>query len=129
LGAFAVSCLLASVILSSTQARQSPRKPAEKRGAKASTPAEPENPAQIELLETRYRFETSGDSRKEVHTRVKINSELGVRQFARITEGCHHRRRKIEGRNQLCACFFPDLDRVPGGTLSLLKTLSCMLGE
>ena len=44
----------------------------------------PETPAQIELLETRYRFETSGDSRKEVHARVKINSELGVRQFARL---------------------------------------------
>jgi len=47
------------------------------------TPAET-NPAQIELLETKYRFETNGDSRKEVHTRVKINSELGVRQFARL---------------------------------------------
>ena len=44
----------------------------------------PENPAQIELLETRYRFEASGDSRKEVHARVKINTELGVRQFARL---------------------------------------------
>ncbi len=47
------------------------------------TPAET-NPAQIELLETKYRFEANGDSRKEVHTRVKINSELGVRQFARL---------------------------------------------
>ncbi len=43
-----------------------------------------ENPAQIELLETGYRFEDNSDSRKEVHTRVKINSELGVRQFARL---------------------------------------------
>jgi len=43
-----------------------------------------ENAAQIELLETRYRFETNGDGRKEVHARVKINSELGVRQFARL---------------------------------------------
>jgi hypothetical protein len=50
-----------------------------------SKPAETEkNPAQIELLETKYRFETNGDSRKEVHTRVKINNELGVRQFARL---------------------------------------------
>ncbi len=47
------------------------------------TPAET-NPAQIELLETKYRFEANGDSRKEVHTRVKINNELGVRQFARL---------------------------------------------
>lgn len=42
-------------------------------------------PAQIELLETHIRFEENGDSRKEVHTVVKINSELGVRQFARLT--------------------------------------------
>src|SRR6202035_5293212 len=44
----------------------------------------PELPAQIELLETRVRFETNSDSRKEVHTRVHINNELGARQFARL---------------------------------------------
>jgi hypothetical protein len=44
----------------------------------------PELPAQIELLETRVRFEANGDSRKEVHTRVHINNELGARQFARL---------------------------------------------
>jgi hypothetical protein len=54
-----------------------PAKPAEK-------PATPETPAQIELLETRIRFEANGDSRKEVHTRVRINSELGVRQFSHL---------------------------------------------
>ncbi|HVS88030.1 MAG TPA: DUF3857 domain-containing protein [Candidatus Acidoferrum sp.] len=43
-----------------------------------------ENPAQIELLETRIRFEHDGGSRKEVHARVKINNELGARQFARL---------------------------------------------
>ncbi len=43
-----------------------------------------ELPAQIELLETRVRFEANGDSRKEVHTRVHINNELGARQFARL---------------------------------------------
>jgi Domain of Unknown Function with PDB structure (DUF3857) len=42
------------------------------------------NPAQIELLETKVRFERNGDSRKEVHALVKINSELGVRQFAQL---------------------------------------------
>ncbi len=42
------------------------------------------NPAQIELLETKVRFETNGDSRKEVHALVKINSEFGVRQFAQL---------------------------------------------
>jgi hypothetical protein len=44
----------------------------------------PEVPAQFELLETRVRFETNGDSRKEVHARVKINNALGARQFARL---------------------------------------------
>jgi hypothetical protein len=45
----------------------------------------PDLPAQIELLETRVRFESNGDSRKEVHTRVHINNELGTRQFARLS--------------------------------------------
>lgn len=57
---------------------------AAKNAEKSSATGSAENPAQIELLETRIRFETNGDSRKEVHTRVKINSELGVRQFARL---------------------------------------------
>ena len=39
-------------------------------------------PFQIELLETRVRFEANGDSRKEVHTVVKINDAGGARQFA-----------------------------------------------
>ena len=45
----------------------------------------PELPAQIEFLETHIRFESNGDSRKEVHTRVHINNELGTRQFARLS--------------------------------------------
>jgi Domain of Unknown Function with PDB structure (DUF3857) len=49
----------------------------------ASGPTE-RNAAQIELLETKYRFEANGDSRKIIHARVRINNELGVRQFARL---------------------------------------------
>ncbi len=78
------SSLLAHVVLSFTQAQQVPPKPAEKPTTKASTPTESQNPYQIELLETSYRFEANGDSRKEVHTRVHLNNELGVRQFARL---------------------------------------------
>jgi hypothetical protein len=84
LRALAGSCLLASLLFSFIQAQQAPQKPAEKPSAKASTPTEPQNPDQIELLETHYRFEANGDSRKEVHTRVRINNELGVREFARL---------------------------------------------
>ncbi len=81
----ALSFLLASVIPSASPALQAPQKQSEKPAAKpSSTPEKAENPYQIELLETRYRFEANGDSRKEVHTRVHINNELGVRQFARI---------------------------------------------
>jgi hypothetical protein len=84
LRALALSFLFAVVLSSLSPAQQAPQKPPEKSNAKASTPTESQNPAQIELLETRYRFEANGDSRKEVHARVHINSELGVRQFARL---------------------------------------------
>ena len=41
-------------------------------------------PFLITLLETQVRFEVNGDSRKEVHTVVKINDAGGARQFARL---------------------------------------------
>ncbi len=41
-------------------------------------------PFQIQLLETHIRFETNGDSRKEVHTIVKLNNAVGAHQFARL---------------------------------------------
>jgi len=63
---------------------------------KAKLAAEPENPAQIELLETHIRFETNGDSRKEVHTRVKINNGLGARQFARLNFGYNRAFESVE---------------------------------
>jgi Domain of Unknown Function with PDB structure (DUF3857) len=44
----------------------------------------PEVPAKIVLLDTRLRFETNGDSRKEVHARIHINNELGAHQFSRL---------------------------------------------
>ena len=79
-----VFCLLVSATLSPTKAQQASQRPSEKPAQTASTPAEPQNPAQFELLETKYRFEVNGDSRKEVHALVHLNSELGVRQFARL---------------------------------------------
>jgi hypothetical protein len=65
-------------------AEKAPEKSQEKPKEKAASNASPKLPAEIELLETRVRFETNGDSRKEVHAHVKINDELGVRQFARL---------------------------------------------
>ena len=68
-----------------TCAQTPAEKPKEKPTASSEEkPVEQANAAQIEILETKYRFEMNGDSRKEVHALVKINSELGVRQFARL---------------------------------------------
>jgi Domain of Unknown Function with PDB structure (DUF3857) len=51
---------------------------------KEKSSGKPELPFQIQLLETQVRFEANGDSRKEVHTVVKIINILGAQQFARI---------------------------------------------
>jgi hypothetical protein len=50
----------------------------------AKNEEKPALPFQIQLLETHIRFETNGDSRKEVHTIVKINDLAGARQFSRL---------------------------------------------
>ena len=75
-------CAFGALPARSQEPAPSAVKPAQK-SAEASEKA-PELPAQIELLETRVRFEANGDSRKEVHTSVHINNELGARQFARL---------------------------------------------
>ena len=78
---FSVGCAdLFAQEATSKPAGEPPAQHAEKTGK----PEKEANPAQIELLETKVRFETNGDNRKEVHALVKINSELGVRQFAQL---------------------------------------------
>jgi transglutaminase-like putative cysteine protease len=67
----------------SSKPRQSQQHPPAEDNASPKTSV-PRTPAQIELLETRIRFEADGSSRKEVHARVRINTELGTRQFARL---------------------------------------------
>lgn len=71
-------------------AQEPAAKPAQKASEQAAAekekaPAKPELPFQLQLLETHVRFEVNGDSRKEVHTIVKINNILGAHQFARIS--------------------------------------------
>jgi hypothetical protein len=75
-----------------------PQAPATNPDAKpdAKPDASTETPAQIELLETKIRFESNGDSRKEVHTRVRINSELGARQFAHLNFNFNRAYEKVE---------------------------------
>ncbi len=48
------------------------------------------------MLDTHVRFEESGDSRKDVHTIVKINDVAGARQFARLTFGYNRAFQQVE---------------------------------
>jgi len=84
--------LLFAAIPFSTQAQAPAAAPA----APATEKKEPAAPYTIELLETRVRFEADGNSRKEVHTRVKINSEFGARPFARLNFDYNRSFEKIE---------------------------------
>ena len=56
----------------------------------------PELPAKIGLLDTRIRVEVNGDLRKHVHTRIHINNELGVRQFAHLNFDYNRAYQQIE---------------------------------
>ena len=114
--------LIAGLILlgafSASPARcQEPASPPVKPAPKSQAVADktPELPAQIELLETRVRFETNGDSRKEVHTRVHINNELGARQFARLSFDYNRSFQQIE---------FPlvRITHASGGTADILPS-------
>jgi len=96
LRAIAALCFCTLLGCTSLIAQEISKKPTEQSTEKAKPPAEPENPAQIELLETHIRFESNGDSRKEVHTRVKINNEIGVQQFARINFGYNRAFESVE---------------------------------
>jgi len=81
------------VVLAPTFGQESGQKPGvateqtgkESAVAPEKTASKPELPFQIQLLETHIRFEVNGDSRKEVHTIVKINNVLGAHQFARLS--------------------------------------------
>ena len=71
------------------EGRQKPAEPAEQSpkehgAAPENAASKPELPFQIQLLETHARFEVNGDSRKDVHTIVKINNILGAHEFARL---------------------------------------------
>ena len=73
------ACSLASLVAMAQEGKQK-----SSAQAKAQATAEAPLPAQFTQLETKVRFEANGDSRKEVHAVVKINNEIGVRQFARL---------------------------------------------
>jgi hypothetical protein len=93
-----------------------PGNPSQGPAFQESKPAPTEkNAAQIELLETKYRFETNGDSRKEVHTRVRINNELGARQFARLNFDFNRSFQSVE-------IPFVRVTHASGGTADILSS-------
>jgi uncharacterized protein DUF3857 len=102
-------------------AQAAAQKPAEKSSAKIQENAKEKPaakataklPAEIELLETQIRFETNGSSRKEVHARVKINDELGVRQFGRLNFDFNRAFQQVEIPSVL-------ITHTSGGTVDVL---------
>jgi hypothetical protein len=110
-------CVSATLPARAQEPPASPAQAAAKSPAKSPESSEktPELPAQIELLETRVRFEANGDSRKEVHTRVHINNELGARQFARLAFDYNRSFQQIE---------FPQvrITHASGGTADILPS-------
>ena len=103
----AIGLVLVAVALSSRAQDTPPATPPQAQSAKPEASKADaallaaETPAQIELLETKIRFESNGDSRKEVHTRVRINSELGARQFAHLNFNFNRAYEKIEAARNL----------------------------
>jgi hypothetical protein len=79
----AVLCLLQASLVA-IAAQEPTAKPAEKSEEKQMPAEKAALPFQIQLLETRVRFEANGDYRKEVHTVVKLNNILGAREFGRL---------------------------------------------
>jgi hypothetical protein len=114
--ALALAFFLTLATLGCIQGLQASKTPSDKPAPTSSATAEkPENPAQIELLETHYRFESSGDSRKEVHTRVHLNNELGVQQFARLNFDYNRSFQSIE-------IPLVHITHVSGGTADILPS-------
>jgi Domain of Unknown Function with PDB structure (DUF3857) len=70
--------------------------PAQKGSKEEKSAEKPQLPFQIQLLETQVRFEANGDSRKDVHTIVKIINVLGAQQFGRISFDYNRAFQKVE---------------------------------
>jgi hypothetical protein len=80
-----INLLLCAAVLAQEPATKPPdAAPPSEKAAAAKSEEKPAFPFQILLLETHIRFEANGDSRKEVHTIVKINDLAGARQFSRL---------------------------------------------
>jgi hypothetical protein len=80
----------------STQQTPAEKAPEQNKAKEEKGAEKPQLPFEIQLLETHVRFEANGDSRKEVHTIVKIMNVLGVQQFGRISFDYNRSFQKVE---------------------------------
>jgi len=76
--------LCAATLAQEPSAKPADATPPSEKAAAGKNEEKPALPFQIQLLETHVRFESNGDSRKEVHTIVKISDLAGARQFSRL---------------------------------------------
>jgi hypothetical protein len=81
---FVCVLLCAATLAQEPSAKPADATPPSEKVATAKSEEKAALPFQIQLLETHVRFESNGDSRKEVHTIVKINDLAGARQFSRL---------------------------------------------
>jgi hypothetical protein len=81
---FAYVLLCAATLAQEPAAKPADAAPPNEKTAAPKSEEKAALPFQIQLLETHIRFESNGDSRKEVHTIVKINDLAGARQFSRL---------------------------------------------
>lgn len=81
---FITVLLCAAALAQEPTAKPAGVPPPNEKPAALKNDEKPPLPFQIQLLETHIRFETNGDSRKEVHTIVKIHDLAGARQFSRL---------------------------------------------
>jgi Domain of Unknown Function with PDB structure (DUF3857) len=86
LSEFSFVCVLlcAAAFAQEPAAKPPDATPPGEKAAAAKSEEKPSLPFQVQLLETRVGFAENGDSRKEVHTIVKINDLAGARQFSRL---------------------------------------------
>jgi len=92
-----INLLLCAAVLAQEPATKPPdTAPPSEKAAAAKSEEKPALPFQILLLETHIRFESNGDSRKEVHTIVKINDLAGARQFSRLGFGYNRVFQQVE---------------------------------
>jgi hypothetical protein len=84
-GATGLLLLVGAAIRAQAPTTKPSDQPPEKTASADEKSEKAANPFQVQLLETHIRFEANGDSRKEVHTIVKLNNLAGAREFARLT--------------------------------------------